>query len=254
MMLHIALILGKVVPLAEGQRIGIEIVVEHQPVHIVAADNLAAYLHDMFSRLRIAGIEHTHGRGVARFAPCQHPSAGHGVEGTLPTGHRSGLGRRTAGQTERINPGVQFHASGMSLAHGHLQGVPPLGGCLAAGAGEKSAPRLERRGVEGIRHRAHLQQHGVDARFLQYVEDPAQLQALGGGHIGSGALPRGPVDAVDRCQPCPAHLVLGHEHGLLGHRYLGHRRRLRFRSRRRGAGRFAALAPAAACLHVGGVA
>ena len=142
-----------------GYGIRIEVIVDMQSVHIVAAHDVGGDGTDIFAVFRHAGVEehevvvfeeafrvlHV---GVRR---CQFRSA-------------FGLG------AERVDPSVQFHAALMTFVHHPRQRVPIGCGPLPLPPREVAAPRFVGRLVKGVGLAAHLENHGVHPALLQCVQ------------------------------------------------------------------------------------
>ena len=102
---------------------------------------------------------------------------------------------------------MALDAAGVALFNGIFQRV--IARVLAAGARQVAGPGLIAGLVEGVTHRAHLQEDSIEVLRLELVQVGVELILLGGSIIDS----RGPVDAIDRGDPCGAHFAL---YGLIG--------------------------------------
>ena len=78
--------------------------------------------------------------------------------------------------TERIDPGMKLHTTGMALLDHPLQRVPIRIWRCSLTTGEITAPRLETALIKGIGFWTHLKQNGIDTTFLQLIELIGQLR------------------------------------------------------------------------------
>ena len=144
-------------------RIGIEIVVDMQSVHVITCQNIADHLADEVAILLDGRIQQ-----------CQTIV----VEATL----RIAVGHMIAGQrvcrlgfgTIGINPCVQLHIALMTLLYHPLQRVPIRLGRPTLLARQIVAPRLQLTLIECIALRAHLEDDGITTILLQFVQLVAQ--------------------------------------------------------------------------------
>ena len=146
-------------------RIGIEIVVHVQSVHIVASDDVLydhASVHAVgfqggIEDIKVAILE----IAVGMFHTIVVGGELTGAFGLGPVG---------------IDPGVQFHATGMTLIHHPCQGIPAIGGGKALLTRQVAAPGLITRLVERVALSTYLEKNGIDTCSMQHVE-------LGGKHL-----------------------------------------------------------------------
>ena len=191
-------ILGIGVAIGNGQSlngIGIEVVVDVDAVDVVALHDVGHHLTDVLAILRHSGVEEPQPIVLEEAV---------GMLQEVGTGER---GRTLRLGTERIDPGVQFHASLVALLHHPGQRVPIGFGHLALHTRQKAAPGFHVTLVEGIALGTHLEEDGVDARTLQFVKlvDEGYLHA-----VAPDAVPL----IVDTLNPRSAKLALGLELGI----------------------------------------
>lgn len=111
---------------------------------------------------------------------------------------------------EWVEPGVQFNAAAVSLLNGESQRIIPR---IDARAGKPLAPRFQRRAVQGVGIRAHLEKHGVQLQLGAGIQDRQQLRTLGSaGKAGTG----GPVNVMDGGNPRRAEFLRGGGDGFSG--------------------------------------
>ena len=142
-----------------GDGIRIEVVVNVQSVHIVAAHNVAHHLADVVTALLQGRIQQRQPVVLERplRVPHHHVVTGIGV---------SHLGLGAIG----INPRVQLHTATVALLHHPLQRVPVGIGTAALLARQIVAPRLQRTLVQRVALRPHLEDDGITAILLQLVQ------------------------------------------------------------------------------------
>ena len=70
----------------------------------------------------------------------------------------------------RIDPGMQFHASTMTLLHHPLQRVPIRRRSFSLLSCQISAPRFQLAFIESIALCPHLKNNGIDTILLQFIE------------------------------------------------------------------------------------
>ena len=75
----------------------------------------------------------------------------------------------------RINPCMKLHTTFMAFINHKLHGVPVGFGRFALHSGKKTAPRFQPGGVQCIRFGTHLENYGIDSRFLQGIQLPDQV-------------------------------------------------------------------------------
>ena len=143
--------------------VGIEIVVDVQSVNVVAADDVAHHLADVFAVLRYSGIEEQQLAILEEALRMLEIGVGGGQHG--------GACRLGA---VGVYPSVELHAAAVALVNHPLEGVPVGLGCHALLTGEKSAPGLQLAGVEGVALSPDLEEDGIDMAALQGIEMPPQ--------------------------------------------------------------------------------
>ena len=185
-----------IVPCAavRGDAVGVEVVVKHDTVHVIVGDDFPNHVNDALARLGQARIQDG-GRGAAAGVTEQHALVLQVlVLRRIPVGARA--------PAVGINPGVALDTADMALRDGILQRV--IARILAAGAGQVTRPGLIARLVEGVTHRAHLQENRIEVLCLEVVQISVQFSLLGTGIIDGCR----PVDAIDSGNPGGAHLAL----------------------------------------------
>ena len=185
---------------------GIEVVVEDNPVHVIVLNDFAADGCDAVTGGLECGVQDGGGGSVAVCIADEHA-----VLLQLQVLRRAPSGRRR-GPSVGIDPGMAFHAATVTFLDGELQRVPSR--VFPSGAGDVAAPRLEARPIEGVGHGTHLEIDGVEVGRIEDVDVVTQLSLLFVAYRNAGAGRRGPVDAIDRGQPCAAYLAL--DGGILG--------------------------------------
>lgn len=174
------------------QRIGVEIVIQMDPIDVVSFDHIENDLDGM-----VPGI------GLTRIEPLIRPHRLDEMRGFLGDMVVGGGAFSLHAGAERIEPGMQFQAAGMSFAHGELQGIPRWMGGLALSACEKLRPRLVGRFIERVASGADLEEDRVEMESLGRIEQRSEFGLLlGGGKPGTA----GPVDILDRGYPGGAEL------------------------------------------------
>jgi hypothetical protein len=106
-------------------------------------------------------------------------------------------------RAERVDPRMELEAARVRLLYRERERVVPGIGALRPR--EQRRPRLDRRPVDGVGRRPHLQDHGIEAGARRTIENAEELGAL---LIGAERRPRWPVDVRDGRHPEPAHLAL----------------------------------------------
>ena len=155
----IASVLSSIVDYLATDRIRIEIIVDMETVDIIAADDIVDHPADIVAVLRLPRIEDilsVVSEDAARFSCCNM------VGGQL----MGGLGLCPI----RIDPRMEFHAPFVALVYHPLERIPVRRRCQPLLSGEETAPRLQFAGVERIALRSYLEDDGVDAVLLQFVE------------------------------------------------------------------------------------
>ena len=179
-----------------GYGIRIEVIVDMQSVHVVAAYDVGGDGTDIFAVFRHAGVEE---HEVVVFEEAFR---------VLHVGVRCCQFRSAFGLgAERVDPGVQFHAALMTFVHHPRQRVPIGCGPLSLPPREVAAPRLVGRLVKGVGLAAHLENHGVHSALLQGVELLGEIVLHG--------VARKPLElAVDKLDPRAPELTLRLRGGL----------------------------------------
>ena len=171
--------------------IGVEIVVDMEPVDVVAADDVGHYLTDVTVVLGQARVEENQSVVLKEAVGILHIGVHHGqLGGALRLG------------PERVDPGVQLHAPAVTLLNHPLQGVPIGVGSLALLPCQETAPRLVGRVVESVGLATYLEDDRIDAALLHHIELARQIGLHG---IAGHALEL-PVDKLD---PSTTELTLG---------------------------------------------
>ena len=100
-----------------------------------------------------------------------------------------------------VDPGMEFHAAAVALVDHPLQRVPVRRWCLALHARQELAPGFYLAGIECIALGSDLEDNGIDAILLQFVELPGKhrLNLL-------GTLPH--KLSIDALNPCATELSL----------------------------------------------
>ena len=140
-------------------RIGIEVIIHMDTIHIVAAHDITGYLADIVAIFRNTGVQDKElvvGKAVHRL--------------THSDMHRRELTRALGLCPIGIDPCMQFHPALVTLINHPLQGIPVGFGCYALGACQETAPRLNLTLVKGITLRTDLKDNHVDAVLLQLIE------------------------------------------------------------------------------------
>ena len=186
-------------PGAAGSGIGVEIVVQVHPVNVVAAHDVHDNLQRVVAGGGGAGVHQQHGAvSLHQIRACEgNMVAAYGMldVGLCP---------------EWVEPGVQFNAAAVSLLNGESQRIIPR---IDARAGKPLAPRFQRRAVQGVGIRAHLEKHGVQLQLGAGIQDVQQLRALGcSGEAGTG----GPVNIMNGGYPCRAEFLGDSGNGFSG--------------------------------------
>ena len=139
--------------------IGIEIVVDVQAVDIVARHNVAHHVADIVAALLQGRIQQRQAIVLERPFRMLHDHMALGI----------GMSHLRLG-TVWVNPCMQLHAALMALANHPCQGVPIGAGAHALLSRQVVAPRFQRTLVERIALRAHLEDNGIAAVLLQFVQ------------------------------------------------------------------------------------
>ena len=182
-----ARLVGKVQLAAVGlDRVRIEIVVDVDGVDVVAAQHVDHDREHVLGGGRLAGVD------PVQVAIAPHQFWPREREVRRRIGRR---GRRRA-RAIRVEPGVQFEPARMGLGDPARQRVPA--GIGALGASQVLGPRFQRRGVDRVGARPHLQDHGVEADGLRLVEQRDHFGLLLGRRQ---TLATRPVDVGHRRDP-----------------------------------------------------
>ena len=186
-----AIAIGKIRGIVENDltccRIGIEIVVDVETIHVVTAHDVGSHIADVTLIFHDARIEE------------QQSIIAQEAFGILKIGVCGGKFFRTLGfGTERIDPRVQLHATVMTLVDHPREWIPTR--ILTLTSGEKFAPRFVVALIEGIGFCTHLKHHGIDATGLQNIELA--------GEIGLHLLATHALElSIDTLNPSTAHLA-----------------------------------------------
>ena len=176
--------------------VGVEVVVDVQPVHVVAAHDVGGDGTDILAVLRHAGVEENE---VVVFEEAFR---------VLHVGvRRRQLRSALRLGTERVDPRVQLHAALMAFVHHPRQRVPIGRGALSLPPREVAAPRFVGRLVKGVGLAAHLEHHGVHPALLQRVQLIGEIALHG---VARKALEL----AVDKLYPRAPELTLRLRGGL----------------------------------------
>ena len=132
--------------------VGVEVVIDVQSVHVVAAEDVACHMADVGTVLRDAGVE-DHQTAVLETA--------FGVTHGIVLG---GQGRGTCRLgTVGVDPGMDLHATLVALFHHPGQGIPVGVRGKSLLPGEVAAPGLQAALIEGIALGTYLEEDGIDA-------------------------------------------------------------------------------------------
>ena len=173
----VAFVLESVVVLGEllvvgnlltGSGIRIEIVVDMDSIHVIAAHDVLHHLTDIVAVGGDAWVQDTQ-------AVVREYSFGMGDCDMIVGKHRRPLGAGTIG----IEPRMQLHPTLVALLHHPIQRVPIGRGSLTLHTRQETAPRLVFAFVERVALRAHLEDDGVHPILLQFVELASQLLLYG---------------------------------------------------------------------------
>jgi hypothetical protein len=172
-------------------RIGIEIVVHMDAIDIITTHDITRHLTDVITILgktRIEDEEIIIAETTEGFTHCD--MVGGELFGSL---RLCSIG---------IDPGVELHATTMTLSDHPLERVPIWRRCYSLFAGQETTPWLELALIEGIALRTYLKDDDITTVFLEFVE----LVREGLLHLlGSQALEL----AIDTLYPRTTELTLG---------------------------------------------
>ena len=174
------------------RRIGIEIIVHMDRVHVVTADDITHYPADKLTAFRQSRVEKD--LFIIGDKPFGMLMIDVGIGET-------GVSRRA--RPVRIQPSVKLHVPFMAFLdqEGHRVELTCRGYALLSG--EEAAPRLDIGFIESVRLGAHLKDDGVDAACLQVIKLADEVFFHpGGSHILVFALKSG-------LYPCSPKLSLG---------------------------------------------
>ena len=140
-------------------RVRIEIIVHMDGIHIVACNNVAHYLADVFSVFRKSRVEIK-------------------LTGVLHKKFRMFVVRMYWRQTAcslsagtiRINPCMQLHTTLVTLVYHKLQRIPRRRRCNSLNTCQKTAPWFIRRFIKSIGLGTYLKDNGIYACFFQLVQ------------------------------------------------------------------------------------
>ena len=148
--------------------IRVKIIVEHHAIHVIAFHHVEHGVERAGLRFGFAGIE----PGLPGvMADDFRMRTGDVVE----RGRRFGFGMRGA---EGIEPCVDFQPARVRLGDGQRERIIKRLRHFSLDAGEVFRPRFERRGVNRVRHGAHLEKNGVQMKLHRAVEQRNQLCLL----------------------------------------------------------------------------
>ena len=147
--------------LLASHRIWVEIIIYMETVDVVAAHDIGCHTAGIVGCLLETWVQE-HKVVIAEAE----------IRMLLHHAHRRYLTHRggTMLGTVRINPGMNLHATAVTLLYHPLQGVPVWRRCLALHTRKILAPRFEVALVEGIALGSHLEDDGIHAILLQFVE------------------------------------------------------------------------------------
>ena len=144
--------------------IRIEVIVNVYSIHIITAHNVVYNLAVVVSGLFQSWIENE----LASIGKCPVGMQG----GDMTGGER---GRPLGLSPERIDPGVQLHATFVALLDHPLQRIPVRQRGTALLPCKITAPWFQVTLVERIALRAYLEDDGIDAVSFQYIKLPTKF-------------------------------------------------------------------------------
>lgn len=148
-----------------GPGIGIKVIVQMDSIDVIVADHFHDHPNDVFAGVGMSGIE-IFGIAVVK-APIRV-----GIDG---------IGGCDAGQTvvrygpKRIEPGMEFHVSGVTFTNHEIERVVIRLRGFALLATEILRPGSKFAGIKGIAGWSYLHHHRIQTHFLHAVQ---QLQKL----------------------------------------------------------------------------
>ena len=173
-----------------GSRIGVEVVVDVEPVDVIARHDVGGHAADEVAVLWHSGVEYQQSVvGETTF----------GVQDILVCGGQ-GLRAFRFG-TIGVDPRMQLHAAAVALPDHPLQRIPIRLRGRALSAGEVSAPWFKLAGIESITLDTALEEDDIDAGTVQRIEFASELALHG---IATYALPL----AINGLNPRSAELAL----------------------------------------------
>ena len=170
-------------------RVGVEVIVDMNAVHIVALQNVAHHLADEITVLLICRIK--------QHLPVVTEKPMRLTVRQMVGGQRLLGGRR---HPVGIEPSMELHAAAVCLGDGEFHRIPHRIRSFAPFAGQPCAPGLQLRLVDGIGRRPHLEYHHIAAGILQLVE---LVHDIGPGLFGALVLP---LTLADDMKPGPPEL------------------------------------------------
>ncbi len=172
----------------------VEVVVEVDPVDVVAADDVEDHVERVVGGVGLAGVEpHVVAVGPDEVGPLARD-----------VGHVAGAVAGRVPGAVRVDPRVELEPARVRLVNGELERVVPRIRRASLAAGQVLGPRLLGRKVEGVGGGADLEHDSVEAQRLGPVEERDQLGLLLG--RGEAAVAR-PVDVGDGGDPGRAELA-----------------------------------------------
>ena len=157
---------GDVVELLASHRIGIEVVVHMDGIHVVALHDVNHHRANPRTALGQSGIE------VEPFVKDDE------ILGMLPV---KVIARKVEVlrhiHAVRIDPGVELHAALVAKADQVFHRVPFRLWCLALLARQKTAPGLIAAAIERITFWTHLEDDGIEARLVKGLDELRKVLA-----------------------------------------------------------------------------
>jgi hypothetical protein len=167
----------------------IEIVINVDPVYVIAASHVSKDGEDVFDGSRITRIE-----------PEEFVVADEKFR-MSPGNVISGRAARTDKSAAGVEPCVEFDTAIVGFFDPDCEGIPWRLRCRALRAGQILAPWFDAGRVERISGSADLEDDGIEFEFGSGVEELADFGALCGRRKVAG---RRPVDVVEGGDPCSA--------------------------------------------------
>ena len=171
-------------------RIGIEIVIDMQTIHIIAVYDVFHHLTDIIATLFQSRIQQRQSVVLERPLRMLYYHMVYGID-------MSSLRLGTIG----INPSMQLHTTLMTLLYHPLQGVPVRIRTTALFTSQIVAPRFDATLIEGIALRTYLEDDDITTILLQLVQLVSQRLLH---TFGTHALKL----SVHALYPCPTELSL----------------------------------------------